>query len=132
MWESMLFSEGERRPEEWRAMEARPQSRVQFGACRYARRFHRGESLLRNLRSREKVAPGRAAAGRSRQEIRSRQRAPRDFSRRARTSFKLAGPGAEKRLQAKLPKLSGRSQRGDSAWYKTLDHLLSLLMGGLL
>jgi len=23
---------------------------------------------------------------------------------------------------------SGRSQRGDSAWYKTLDHLLSLLM----
>jgi len=27
-----------------------------------------------------------------------------------------------------LKELSGRSQRGDSAWYKTLDHLLSLLM----
>jgi hypothetical protein len=26
---------------------------------------------------------------------------------------------------------SGRSQRGDSAWYKTLDHLLSLLVEGL-
>ena len=27
-----------------------------------------------------------------------------------------------------LKELSGRSQRGDSAWNKTLDHLLSLLM----
>src|SRR6476646_5071955 len=108
MWKSMLFSEGERRPEEWRAMEARPQSRVQFGACRYARRFHGGESLLRKLRSREKVAPGRAAAGRSGQEIRSRQRARRDFSRRARTSFKLAGPGAENAFRP-----SYRSSAGD-------------------
>jgi len=27
--------------------------------------------------------------------------------------------------------LSGRSQRGDSAWNKTLDHLLSLINGTL-
>jgi hypothetical protein len=41
--------------------------------------------------------------------------------------FALAGPGLRApRCQALG--LSGRSQRGDSAWYKTLDHLLSLLM----
>jgi len=43
--------------------------------------------------------------------------------------LKLAGPGAGNALKAKPIKLSGRSQRGDSAWNKTLDHLLSLLMG---
>jgi hypothetical protein len=45
--------------------------------------------------------------------------------------LKLAGPGAESALgQAQM--LSGRSQRGDSAWYKTLDHLLSLLVETLI
>jgi hypothetical protein len=43
--------------------------------------------------------------------------------------LKLAGPGAESALFAKpLGRLSGRSQRGDSAWCKTLNHLLSLLV----
>ena len=41
---------------------------------------------------------------------------------------KLAGPGAESAPVPGLNKPSGRSQRGDSAWCKTLDHLLSLLM----
>src|SRR5580698_6112949 len=42
--------------------------------------------------------------------------------------LQLAGPGAESALLPGLNRLSGRSQRGDSAWCKTLDHLLSLLM----
>ena len=36
--------------------------------------------------------------------------------------------GAESALLRSLKELSGRPQRGDSAWCKTLDHLLSLLM----
>ena len=44
----------------------------------------------------------------------------------------LAGPGLRApRCQALSRKLSGRSQRGDSAWDKTLDHLLSLVSGDL-
>ena len=42
--------------------------------------------------------------------------------------FVLAGPGAESALLPSPKMPSGRSQRGDSAWCKTLDHLLSLLM----
>jgi hypothetical protein len=42
--------------------------------------------------------------------------------------LKLAGPGAESALLPGPNRPSGRSQRGDSAWCKTLDHLLSLLM----
>jgi hypothetical protein len=50
-----------------------------------------------------------------------------DCPRRVPT-FVLAGPGAESALLPSRNRLSGRSQRGDSAWCKTLDHLLSLLM----
>src|SRR5260370_32411369 len=42
--------------------------------------------------------------------------------------LKLAGPGLRAPRCQALRKLSGRSQRGDSAWCKTLDHLLSLLV----
>jgi hypothetical protein len=52
------------------------------------------------------------------------------FPRRA-PILALAGPGAESALCEALNRLSGRSQRGDSAWKKTLDHLLSLVYGDL-
>ena len=43
-----------------------------------------------------------------------------------RPSPKLAEPGGKTALSEAL-RLSGRPQRGDSAWNETLDHLLSLL-----
>jgi hypothetical protein len=68
-----------------------------------------------------------------RQGVGQQIKARRDCSRRA-VVFSLAGPGAGSALKGQisrlrgLKRLSGRSQRGDSAWNKTLDHLLSLLM----
>jgi hypothetical protein len=46
----------------------------------------------------------------------------------SRPNFRNSLVQALRRPVAKLCELSGRSQRGDSAWCKTLDHLLSLLM----
>ena len=51
----------------------------------------------------------------------------RDGSRRVST-FVSRWSRRRERPGAKRQELSGRSQRGDSAWCKTLDHLLSLLM----
>src|ERR1700682_4586770 len=51
----------------------------------------------------------------------------RDCSRRVPT-FVNSLVQALRAPRCEAQELSGRSQRGDSAWCKTLDHLLSLLM----
>src|SRR3984893_13786959 len=93
-----------------------------------------GNTSFRGARSREPGIPrlsardsGSAPSGASRNDVLPNTKTRRDYSRRVPT-FVLAGPGAESARLQSLKKLSGRSQRGDSAWCKTLDHLLSLLV----
>src|SRR5437879_5305646 len=52
----------------------------------------------------------------------------RDGIAPSRPTFVSRWSRRRERPGAKRQELSGRSQRGDSAWCKTLDHLLSLLM----